>query len=185
MFGTSNDTTLRPDRIPPKFCFTSGNCQSCNTSATKFAEEISTKTALKITYVNESWKIITLHRIEPYFLRFLYYYFSCSKYVFSFAKSHQTFSRTTATLYLKISSSSSSSFFLLAAMLITSASFCSSSSGLSLRTTIPRSWASRPAKRKQTKQSFIEKKKNCAQRKIRCIEEFPQKTCKLVTERAI
>lgn len=175
MFGTSNDTTLRPDRIAPKFCFTSGNCQSCNTSATKFAAEISTKTALKITCVNESWKIITLYRIKPYLLRFFYYYFSCSEYVFSFAKSHQTFSRTTATLYLKISSSSSSSFFLLAAMLITSASFCSSSSGLSLRTTIPRSWASRPAKHKQTKQSFIEKKKkqNCARREIR--------VCKIIT----
>ena len=79
-----------------------------------------------------------------------------SESVFRFAKSKK-FSRTTATVYLKISSSSSSSFFLLAAMLITSASFCSSNSGLSLRTTIPRSWASRPAEHKQTKQSFIGK----------------------------
>lgn len=45
---------------------------------------------------------------------------------------------------LRISSSSSCRLLLPEAMLITKESFCSSSSGRSLRTTMPRSWASRP-----------------------------------------
>eukprot|EP01137_Pigoraptor_chileana_P023422 Opistho-2@89674 len=45
---------------------------------------------------------------------------------------------------LRISSSSSARRFCPAAIPITSSSFCSSSSGFSLRTTIPRSWSSRP-----------------------------------------
>lgn len=48
---------------------------------------------------------------------------------------------------LRISSSSSCRRLLPEAMLITKESFCSSSSGRSLRTTMPRSWASRPCKR--------------------------------------
>ena len=46
--------------------------------------------------------------------------------------------------YLRISFSRSSSFFFPAAMPRTSWSLVSSRSGLSLRTTMPRSWASRP-----------------------------------------
>ena len=55
-----------------------------------------------------------------------------------------TTSWTSLSSHLRISSSHSFSFFLPAAMLLTRLSFCSSSSGLSFRTTIPSSCASRP-----------------------------------------